>query len=75
MFCPFGIKGSWIINSDQISAATLVGYQAVSADVAVDHGDSFWDFWGADSSGSFDVWAIGSSSLSDSGTDATVAAN
>ena len=48
---------------------TIVGYGEIRGN------DSFWDFWGADSSGSFDVWTIGSSSLSDSGTDATVAAN
>ena len=48
---------------------TIVGYGEIRGK------ESFWDFWGADSSGSFDVYTIGSSSMTDSGTDATVAAN
>ena len=48
---------------------TIVGYGEIRGK------ESFWDFWGADSSGSFDVYTIGSSSMTDSNTDATVSAN
>ena len=48
---------------------TIVGYGEIRGK------ESFWDFWGADSSGSFDVYTIGSSSLTDSNTNATVSKN
>ena len=40
----------------------IVGYGEVSAN------DSFWDFWGAETSGTFDIWKVGGSKISQTAT-------